>query len=60
MSAKELLQDWQESLKHALAEKLGAGSMEEEQLLEAVGLQVETGLLAGPIGPIETFKLNCD
>ena len=47
MSALELFQDWQESLKHALAEKLGAERMEEE-LLGAVGLQVETGLLAGP------------
>ena len=47
MSAKELLQNWQESLKHALAENLGAEILEKGQLLEADGLQVQTGLLAG-------------
>ena len=52
MSAKELLHNWQESLTRALAEKLGVENVEDGQLLEAAGLQVQqTGLLAGAPPP---------
>ncbi len=47
MSAKELLQGWEESLKHALAEKLDAGSPKNDQPRETVGLQLKTGVSAG-------------
>ena len=60
MSAKELLQNWQESLKHALAEKLGAEHVEEEQLLEAVGLQVETGMMVGMFYSADCFSYDCE
>jgi len=47
MSANELLQNWQESLKHALLEKSNTDMRDDEHLLRVVGLQVQTGILVG-------------
>jgi len=47
MSAKELLQNWQESLEQALAKDLNAGRQKKDQPQETLGLQLRTGVSAG-------------
>jgi hypothetical protein len=57
MSPKDLFTRWEESVQHALAARLSSAEPQPDDLLQAAGLHVRTGILAGTTGNIRHLCL---